>query len=117
MRFPRSGYVQLVKKHAGDAVAAHVAGAWSSLASRLKDYRDLIAHFNPLIVPVPRFTSTNGEAYDGLDVQLPLNPEAKQRTDLGFVPGDSAIPYCTSVRESVLGYANQLLVLLERGPR
>jgi hypothetical protein len=101
----------LIRKRGGEGVHGHVQAAWI-WAERLKQYRDLFEHYNPLVATIPTYTSNTVGRYDGVRIWLPTNPEARKRGSQGFQYGIDALEYCTATRERVLKYANNLLLIL-----
>lgn len=82
--------------------------SWSTVGEKLADYRNCVAHFDPL---------TNGSTTcwiawygnrSGMTVKLPANPNRKSRKAFDFDSGPEALSYCHSVANHLVKLCDSL---------
>jgi hypothetical protein len=87
------GKEQLLK-YAGQDITNLITNSWV-WASELRDYRDLMEHYNPLHTqPVIEFTSSNGILFDSFKCLLPKKPGSRRISGDKQEWGIDAIGYC-----------------------
>jgi hypothetical protein len=77
--------------------AKRLAESWKLFGEMLADYRDCVAHYDPL---TDGGTTCWMERYGnrwGMSVKLPANPKQKNRRSFDFANGPEALSYCHTV--------------------
>ncbi|WP_280392300.1 hypothetical protein [Nocardia brasiliensis] len=91
--------------------AKTLGNSWDTYGETLADYRDCVAHYDPL---------TNGQTtcwmdrFDerwGMTVKLPANPSAKSRLQFDFESGPDALQYCHMITAHLIELSEQVAAL------
>jgi hypothetical protein len=71
--------------------------SWELFGEKLKQYRDCVAHYDPLTEGgTTCWLDWYGSRW-GMTVRLPSNPENKSRQSFDFTSGPEALSYCHMV--------------------
>jgi hypothetical protein len=71
--------------------------SWNTVGKKLADYRDCVAHYNPLTDGgTTCWMAWYGNRW-GMTVKLPANPDKRGRLAFDFDAGPEALSYCHSV--------------------
>jgi hypothetical protein len=77
--------------------AAELRESWNTVGEKLTDYRDCVAHYDPLTDGgTTCWMDWYGNRW-GMTVKLPANPDKKSRLAFDFDAGPEALSYCHSV--------------------
>lgn len=71
--------------------------SWQTVGIKLTDYRDCVAHYEPLTNGMTTCWLDRYEGRWGATVKLPANPEVQSRMAYDFDSGPEALEYCHSV--------------------
>ena len=85
--------------------------SFAKFGTKLKQYRDCIAHFDPLTDGGTTCWTEGFEGRWGMTVRLPENPGAQSRTAYRFETGPEALGYCHSVACHLVELCEQLVAL------
>lgn len=80
-----------------DSFLAELENNWQTLGIKLTDYRDCVAHYEPLTNGLTTCWMERYEDRWGATVKLPANPEAQSRASFNFDRGPEALEYCHMV--------------------
>lgn len=77
--------------------ATELKESWDTVGKQLKDYRDCVAHNDPLNDGgTTCWMNWHGNRW-GMTIRLPANPDEEKRTAFDFNSGPEALSYCHSV--------------------
>jgi len=77
--------------------ATELQESWNKFGKNLKDYRDCVAHNDPLNEGSNTcWMNWHGNRW-GMTIRLPANPDEEKRTGFDFDSGPEALSYCHSV--------------------
>lgn len=91
---PRSFEGVLVAADLPDTYHESLQDSWNNVGTKLKDYRDSIAHYDPLNEGHTNVILRPSDNRWAMAVRLPENPEANSRLTFRFESGPDAMSYC-----------------------
>ncbi|KAF0957352.1 hypothetical protein [Rhodococcus sp. T7] len=82
--------------------------SWDTYGETLADYRNCVAHYDPLTDGATTCWMERYEDRWGMTVKLPSNPSAKSRSGYNFDSGPEALRYCHSIAAHLVDLSEQL---------